>query len=171
MDLSNARFYYGLTAKATGTRHGVTWKPRLGVAPVTQEFPGSDVLFTFLLTGITSAEIPSLDLATGAITADGTTVDGGTTDFEKNAIGTIATIQAVIFQRLDDYAGPVIVESDADTPGVWHVGPMQTVPLATGGEPLFTDPVLDATTLTFRGTVSSPPTPIRLLVTVLGTLA
>lgn len=171
MDLSKPCAYYGVTAKAAATRHGITWTPRLGIPAAKQEFPDSNVIFTFLLTGITSVVVPSLDLATGAVTANGATVDGGTTDFEKSALGTIASIQAVIYERLDVYPGPAVVESDADTPGSWHVGPMETLPHLAREGALFTDPVADATALTFRGTVSNPTPAIALRVTVLGTLA
>jgi hypothetical protein len=170
MDLRSPSAFYGLVAKSTGTRHGVTWSPRLGVPATTLEFPDSDVLFSFLLSGVTDTINPVLALATGVITADGATVDGGTNDFESVALPAIASIQSVIFERLDSYPGPVIVESDADTPGAWHVGPLEIVPLISPTA-LFTDPTADAANLSFRATASNPPQPIRLLVTVLGTAA
>lgn len=171
MDLSKARAHFGLSAKGTGTRQGVTWSPRLGVSSASQEFPDSDVIFTFLLTGITSLAVPSLDLSTGAVTPDGVTVDGGTTDFEKSSINTIASIQAVLFERLDAYPGLVSVTSDADSPHTFTVGALEILPVITTGAALFTDPVADAANLSFAGPVNNPPQPITLRVTVLGTLA
>jgi hypothetical protein len=172
MDLSQATAHFGLSAKTTGTRHGVTWKPALGISVTAETFPDSDILRTFLLTGITSDDVPSLDLVTGVVTPDGTaTVSGGSSDFEGAALESMASVQGVLLERLDDYPGLVTVSSDADSPHTYTVGPMEKLQLLAPAGALFTDPVLDAANLYFTAPVSNPPAPISMRVTLLATAA
>jgi hypothetical protein len=47
MDLSQATAHFGLSARATATRHGVDWRPRIGPAADRVLFPDADLAFDF----------------------------------------------------------------------------------------------------------------------------
>jgi hypothetical protein len=50
MDLSQATAHFGLSARATATRHGVTWRPRIGVESQSLPLPDAAVAASWAFT-------------------------------------------------------------------------------------------------------------------------
>lgn len=50
MDLSLAAAHFGLSARATATRHGIDWAPRIGPTPYSVLLPDADFAFSTLIT-------------------------------------------------------------------------------------------------------------------------
>jgi hypothetical protein len=98
MDLSQATAHFGLSARATATRHGSNWSPRVGIAASSVAFPDADICYSFRITSGALEDTAQLDLTTGLITQEigSPAVEGGGTDFEGVQLPAMAFLYGII---------------------------------------------------------------------------
>jgi len=102
MAISRAQVIYGIIASASGTRQGVKWNPKLGLAAASLEFPDANIFHYFSATlesvsdGITYNTVFGLssDADAGATVIAG----GDGKDFEGRDQEDIAILNAILLR-------------------------------------------------------------------------
>lgn len=113
MQLKHLKALLSLTGKATGRRHGVAWKPRLGRSVEVAWGNAETVLYSVTFAGITQALSgvnPELHLLDGSVVPDGAVVTRGEEDFEGFPLPSMAGVLGILLERLDAQPNVVLVK-------------------------------------------------------------
>lgn len=107
MTVSRAEAWAGLTAVVTHTGTNVSGQPTVGVERFRTAMSNANIAYSFKLLFGTGGGTANLELSSGAVTttSGNATISDAATDFEGNALPTLATVYAILCKPCESGSG------------------------------------------------------------------